>query len=291
MSAEIPNPTSENPDVQGVNDPSVLGGNVTSPFNEEVYKQKVQLLEGVLQVQTNENLITQGNTLINAVGGHREAERTDFWESIKSQQAQRSSREVGDILSADVKAWSKPDDQKDMFDKIVTSVAIDHRGTTDPERLQTGRDTVDFNVGFELDALVDTEELQDPTVLAKATQTIRLLVAEGIYKLHKWGNSAQLKTALGLIETYAEYVPDFNPKEAGFAEAREDLTMSLAALQVDQSSKPNYKYAKPERSHLFGDLSAGLAQLRTTEAHMFLRYQDFELPSNTPNGETAQKHQ
>ncbi len=265
-----------------VTDPSVLGGNVTAPFDEELYKQKVDFLEGVLQEQTTANLTAQSEVFVKAVGGHREAERVNVWEAVKKNEASRAYREVSSLLSEESPNVTKPEDEKDVFDKIVTSVTIDMRGTTDPHRVQAGADVVDFNVGGELDGLVDTDELQDPAVLAKATKTIRLLVADGQYKLNKWGNANQLQTALGLVETYTEWVPDFDPKEAGFDEAKASLTMSLAALQVDQKSKPNYQYAKPERSYLFAQTAAGLKQLRQTEAHMLLRYQDFELPQPTP---------
>lgn len=277
MSEQPPQPNPDEAIQAPVTDPSVLGGNVT-PFDEEAYKQKVGFLEGVLSEQTTANLSAQREVFVRAVGGHREAERVDLWEAVKKQEAGRAYREVGDILISEQASWSKPDEEKDVFDKVVTSVAVDHRGTTDPDRLQAGHDIVDFSAGSELDALVDTDELKDPAKLAKATNTIRLLVAQGQYKLHKWGNAGQLKTALELVETYAEWVPEFNPKEAGFDEAKGSLTMALAALQVDQSSKPNYQYAKPERNYLFGATSDGLKQLRRTEAHMFLRYNDFEVP-------------
>ena len=103
-------------------------------------------------------------------------------------------------------------------------------------------------------------------------------MAHGIYKLNRWGNADQLNTALGLLETYVEWVPDFNPKQAGFYEAKASITMSLAALQVDQSSKPNYEYAKPARNYLFAQTADSLGQLRATEAHLFLRFRDIELP-------------
>jgi hypothetical protein len=276
MSEQLPpNPT---PQESPATDPSMLGGNVTPPFDEEVYKQKVVLLEGALQEQTTAHLTAQREVFVKAVGGHREAERVDVWEAVKKNEARRAYGEVTDILAEESSNAIKPEEEKDVFDKVVTSVTLDMRGTTDLDRVQAGPDVVDFNVGSELDGLVDTGELQDPAVLAKATKTMRLLVADGQYKLNKWGNADQLKTALGLVETYTEWVPDFNPKEAGFDEAKAGLTMSLAALQVDQSSKPNYQYAKPERNYLFAQTADGLKQLRTTEAHMSLRYQDFELP-------------
>ncbi len=275
-----PNPT---PQEAPATDPSVLGGNVTPPVDDKLYEQKVGFLEGALQEQTTANLSSQREVIVKAVGGHREAERVNVWEAVKKQEARRSYGEVKEILAEEAPNVAKPEEEKDVFDKVVTSVTLDMRGTTEPERVQAGPDVVDFNVGGELDGLVDTGELQNPAVLAKATKTIRLLVADGQYKLNRWGSADQLRTALGLVETYAERVPGFNPKEAGFDGAKASLTMSLAALQVDQSSKPNYQFAKPERNYLFAQTADGLKKLRQTEAHMFLRYQDFELPQ--PAGE------
>lgn len=271
-----------NPDPQEAQatDPSALGGN-TSKSHKELYQQKVEFLEGALQEQTTANLTAQREVLMRAIGGSREAERIDVWEAIKEQEADHAYREVLDILAEVAPNTTKPEEEKDVFDKVTTRVALDIRGTTESDKMQAGPDVTDFEVGAELGDLVDTGELQDPATLAKATKTVRLLVADGQYKFHKWGNADQLKTALGLIETYTEGVPEFDPKEAGFDEAKANLTMSRAALQVDQNSKPNYKYAKPERSYLFTQTADGLKQLRTTEAHMFLRYQDIELPGST----------
>jgi hypothetical protein len=279
MSEQLP--PKPNPQEATVTDPSMLSGNVTPHFDEELYKQKVEFLEGALQEQTTANLSAQREVFVRAVGGHREAERVDVWEAVKKQEAGRAYGEVTHILAEEAPSVTKPDEQKDVFDKVFTSVMLDMRGTTESDKVQAGPDVVDFNAGGELDGLIDTGELQDPAVLAKATKTIRLLVADGQYKLNKWGNASQLNTALELVETYTEWVPDFNPKEAGFDEAKASLTMGLAALQVDQSSKPNYQYAKPERSNLFAQTADGLKQLRRTEAHMFLHYQDFELPPQT----------
>lgn len=278
MSEQLP-PSTPNPQ-EPPEDPTALGGDVT-PFDEEAYKQKVEFLEGVLQEQTTAILTSQREVFIKAMGGHREAERIDVWEALRKQEAGRAYRELSDMLAEEAPSVTKPEEEKDVFDKIATSVTLDIKGTTETDRVQAGPDVVDFNVGSKLDDLVDTGELQDPAVLAKATKTIRLLVADGQYKLHKFGNAGQLKTALDLIETYTEWIPDFNPKEAGFDEAKASLTMALAALQVDESSKPNYQYAKPERSYLFAQTADGLKQLRRTEAHMLLRYQDFELPPQT----------
>ncbi len=270
-----PNPS---PQETTATDPSALRDNLTPPLDEELHMQKVDFLEGVLLEQTTANLTAQREVLLKAVGGHREAERVDVWEAVKKQESRRAIGEVRDLLVEEAFSATKPEEEKDIFDKVVTRITLDIRGTTDPDKVQAGPDVVDFTVGSELDGLVDTGELQDPAVLAKATKTIRLLVADGLYKLHKWGNADQLRTALELVGTYAEWVPDFNPKEAGFDEAKASLTMSLAALQLDQSSKPNYQYAKPERNYLFAQTADGLGQLRRTEAHMFLRYQDFDLP-------------
>jgi hypothetical protein len=220
MSEQLP--PKPNPQEATVTDPSMLSGNVTPHFDEELYKQKVEFLEGALQEQTTANLSAQREVFVRAVGGHREAERVDVWEAVKKQEAGRAYGEVTHILAEEAPSVTKPDEQKDVFDKVFTSVMLDMRG-----------------------------------------------------------NASQLNTALELVETYTEWVPDFNPKEAGFDEAKASLTMGLAALQVDQSSKPNYQYAKPERSNLFAQTADGLKQLRRTEAHMFLHYQDFELPPQT----------
>lgn len=244
---------------------------------EELYSKKVGILEVALKEETDANLETQRKVLIKAAGGTREAERVDIWESVKKQEARRSRFEVSDILAGDTFDITSSDEDKDVFDKIATSVVLDMRDAAEPDRQQAGPDMTQFNVGGELEDLIDTDELQDPEVLAKATKTIRLLVENGQYKFNQWGNASQLNTALELIESYAEWVPDFNPKEAGFDEAKASLTMSLAALQADHIGKPNYRYAKPERTYLVNQAYDGLKKLRAAEAHMILRYRDLDI--------------
>ncbi len=268
--------------------PTGLGGNAALPLGEQLYLQKVDFLEGVLQQQTGADLSAQRGTLINALGGHREVERADVWEAVKKNEASRAHREVDTILIEESANIAKPSEDRDIFDTIAAQVAVDMRGTTEPGKLAHAPDTVDFSTGGELGSLIETDELDDPVVLAKATKAIRLLVVDGLYKVNRWGNADQLNTALRLIETYTEWVPDFNPNEAGLGEAKASLTMSLAAIQVDQDSKPNYQYAKPERAYLVAQTAGGLKQIRRTDAHMFLRYRDFELPEEETESDDSE---
>ncbi len=273
---ELPDP---NEQYQIPDDPTALAGGATAPFDEEAYGQKVEYLEYVYQQQTKANLAAQGTAFINSIGGHREAGRVDIWEALKQEGASHAYREVGKIISLSSDSLGKEPEECDVFDRVIARVAMDRNGTTDMTRMQAGPDVTDFDVGHELDELAGTPELSDPETLAKATRTIRLLVAHGQYKLNRWGQSDQLRTALDLMTTYTEWVPEFDPQEAGFDDAVHGLTMGLAALQVDNITKPNYPYAKPERSYLIREMSAGLSQLGTTEAHRFLRYNDLIFPA------------
>lgn len=288
--SELSPPQDPNLQQAPVVDPSVLGGNVTPPSDEELYKQKVELLEGALQEQTNADVAAQSLVLLKAVGGPREAARVNIWEGIKKQDAYRIAGERSHIIIAEAENILKPEEEKDVVDKVVSSVADDIGAKSYLSPSIAGYiapESTDFNAGNGLKDLIETGELNDPSLLDKATTAIRLLAVHGLYKLHKWGNADQLRTALVLMETYAEQVPDFNPKEAGFDELKASLTMALAALQVDQNSKPNYQAAKPERGYLAAQTAGGLKQLRHTEAHMFLRYRDFDLPQPTENQQKA----
>lgn len=276
-----PFPGNQDPQ-EPLDDPSTLGGNAAlQPSDDEQYGDKLHILEGILEEQTQANLTAQRETFIKAVGGFREAQRVDLWEAIKKRGASSAFGQVSHLLGEVAADAAKPAEERDAFDDVATSVTMDIRGTTDSNRVQAGPNVTDFNVGSNLDRYIGTGELQDPALLAKATKTIHLLVADGLYKLNAWGNASQLQTALDLVEKYTAGVPDFNPAEAGFHDARDSLTMARAALDVDQTTKPNYQYAKPERSYLFAQTTAGLRILDRTEAHMFLRYNDFELPDQT----------
>jgi len=278
MSEQLQTPAIQNQPPVAEGDASALGGNVTQPFDEEVYAQKVEFLEGRLEKWTTEALALEGARLTEAFGGHNEASRQEVWETIKQYKARRAALDVANLLGARTDSWSKPEDKKDIFDKITSKVAWDVRGSLDPDREMTGVDVANFNIGAELDAFVDSAASRDPATVAKATATIRLLVAQGAYKFHRWGRGDQLKTALELGATFTEWVPDFDPHKAGMPEVRDDLINSLAALQVDNQTKPNYRHAKPERNHLFSDLSNCLTILNRAEAHLFLRDNDISLP-------------
>ena len=272
MSEQVPfEPT---PQEVSADDPSILGGNVTPPFDDELYEQKVEFLEGYLQKETETDLAAQRLALVKAVGGDRAVERVNVWEIVKESEARRAYNGVYRILAEQSPSVIKPEEQKDIFDKVISRISLDMRGTTS----YAGADVVDASAGRNLDGLVETDQLQDPAVLAKATETIRLLVTTGQYKLHKWGDASQLETALELIETYTEWVAGFDLKKAGLDEARSSLTIALAALQLDNTTKPTYKYSMPERRYLFAKTTDGLRRLRRSEVHAFLWRQDFDLP-------------
>ena len=270
-------------------DPSALGGNATPPFNEELYNEALTALEGMAEERTTAILATQREAFVEAVGGDSEAQRINLWEIVKKGESTWAYDEVAGILRGQSSNVAKPEEEKDVFDKVVTRVVLDIRGTTDPRRLVRAPDVTDFAAGHELDDLIDTGELQEPVVLAKATQTIQLLLAHGLYKLNKWGNANQLEVALKLAEAYAEWVPAFNPKEAGYDKAETSLISGLAALQVDEISKPNYEYAMPGRRYLFDKITNGLKTIHRVGAHVFLRDYDFSL-SQQPTSEQPESN-
>lgn len=273
--AEAPDPhiQDEVPD-----NPSATGGNTTVPFDEEAYAAKVEYLEGVLREQTEAGLSAERTRLITTLGGHRKVEGVNVWEAVKKQSAMKYHRQVGTLLTAEKESMAKPAEDRDVFDTAVARIVGDRNGPAGINSIEAGPDIVDFVAGFGMDELAGTPELEDPEVLAKATRTIRLLVAQGQYKLNQWGRSDQLRAALDLMTTYTEWVPGFDPHEAGFDEAVNGLTLSLAALQVDDNSKSNYRYAYQERGPLMAGMSSALQQLRVTEAHRFLQQNDIVLP-------------
>ncbi len=279
MSQEQFPPSDPNPQEQAVASAAMPEESVKHQNDQESYVAKINVLEGVLKEDTDAAVLAQQKMLIGRAGGPNNAERVNIWEAVKKEQASASRQEVSDLLVTNKETWSgKTLGEGDVFDQVWTAVAKDMRGSTDPQSVTGEGDIVDFDAGASLEDLLEDEQLQDPEQLAKATQTIRLLVAHGTYKFIKWGNSGQLEQALKLMESYTERVPGFNPKEAGFDEAGADITMSLGALRADRASKPNYQHAKPERDHLLRATSGALERLRRTEAHVFLRSHDFELP-------------
>lgn len=278
MSEQLP--IVKDPQEQHGVDPSVLGGNIASGFDVELYDKKVALVVGALRLQDASDIRAQAESYMESLGGERQVESVDVWEGIKPKLTGLTLSSIKDRLTTHASCVSKLEEDKDVFDTIISRVYEDMKGTYSPTPHKAVGDATDLNIGQELDALVDSGDFTDPATLKKATETIRLLVVSGEYKLYRWGRADQLNTALELMEAYTEWVPGFDATAAGFFDARARLTTASAALGLDNATKRHYKYAQPGLSGLMSSSTHGLETLRRVQAHMYLREYDITVPGS-----------
>lgn len=234
-------------------DPSAQGAQVkTSDFEQHLEAARAE---------TRNEIAGDAKRLIDAVGGPREASSAEIWEGHGGLKESLSSYAHGEVMNA-VLATPEVEGDKNPFDAVVSAV----RG----DMLQYGSgkavDATGFHVGRELAELAG--DLDDPDTLDKATKTVRLLALTGAYKLARWGNGNQLEDALAVADAFSEKVPGFDPFEAGSDEVRTTLTSIASAVEADQQTKPNYKFAKPERSSLVQSATQGLDALDRMQARM-----------------------
>src|SRR5687768_5740079 len=126
-----------------------------------------------------------------------------LWGRARDAAAGAALMHADEILS-DSDILHKPDLYKDVFDVITAEVQKDIKGAEEKRWGFKGQDKPEFDVGQKLHDLLKAEEVKDPEVLKKATDTMGLLLTVGAFKFADHGNDTQLQTALGLLEAYTE---------------------------------------------------------------------------------------
>jgi hypothetical protein len=263
---------SETNELALVIDPTIT---IVNPAEDPAYTEQVAAVAEALQPGTQEEIDSTRLDFIRRVGGFDAAGRVDLWESLRQGEATTASQQISEAVDVTHGVWANATGDGDAADRVITAVARDARGTTDPTRFARG-DIVDFSVGGGLTDMIESGEIQDPAVLLKVTAAARLLVEQGIYKYTRWGSGDQLQQALDVLEQFAERVPAFDINIAGVDRAKSVLVRSAAAFHGDNLSKPNYVYAKPERGYLHPTALAGLRTVERIAAHKLLQKTPFD---------------
>jgi hypothetical protein len=255
-----------------VTDPTIT---IINPAEDPAYPEQVTAVAEALQAGTQEEVNATRGQFIGHVGGFDAANSVNFWESVRTGEARIASQQISEAVGVTQDLWANSTGEGDAADRVITAVARDARGTTDPTRVDRG-DIVDFSAGSSLTDMIESGEIQDPAILLKATAAARLLIEQGIYKFTKWGSGDQLEQALSVIEQFAERVPAFDINMAGIGRARSALVRSVAALHADNITKPNFLYAMPERGYLHPTAIAGLRTVERITAHKLLQETPFD---------------
>lgn len=185
--------------------------------------------------------------------------QVDLWENIRGQVAGVTYKNTRLLVSEHI-----PLDDDPVIESIYNSVSIDLFGSPDLG-IYTGRDIVDWGTGDKL--LDECRQIEDltPKESSEAMEATHLLCQYGLYKFAKWGNGSQLLLATELAKE-ATLKGSFDDLDD--LESVENMLLLLeAACELDNSSKPNYQYAKPERLYIMQTIYAARVNLGTARMH------------------------
>lgn len=253
------------------------------------YNKKVDFLVAAMEPQNQESVDSEQARLIGAVGGAREAEAVNIWDILRRSEQSKVADELKEILSGRVDDIPKTPEERDAFDKVVAKLSIVRLGVHTIPGADEFRDRGNKYLTFPADLkgdvdkglydLIDTDTLEDPANLTKAELTIKALLLDGLQQFYanEYANSA-LQDAIKLLEVYTRDVPNFRPLKAGYEYVQLHAVAIAGALRADDTSKPNWEYAKPERRPIRKEIWESLHGLSAVKAHVFLRRNDFDLP-------------
>lgn len=183
----------------------------------------------------------------------------DLWENIRGQVAETAHNNTRLLMNEHA-----PFEDDSVIESIYNSVSIDLFGSPDLG-IYTGRDIVDWGTGDKL--LDECRQIEDltPKESSEAMEATHLLCQYGLYKFAKWGNGSQLLLATELAKE-ATLKGSFDDLDD--LESVENMLLLLeAACELDNSSKPNYQYAKPERLYIMQTIYAARVNLGTARMH------------------------
>lgn len=230
-----------------------------------IYHDNVDLVAAAARITIDEGVDRARSDLL--IEYHDKAKDIDFWGSVSQEQASQAAEIRGAVMDELGPSWHNRSlaDTNDPCDRALIRLAMDIRGSTDPQRAIRPSDAINFATGVDLVRLIDSDVLQDPAALTKATLTIRALIATGLDKFSTYESDRQLLMALSVMEQYAQRVPNFDLEAAGLGDARLMLGVSRAALQVDNMTKSGHQLS--DRSRLFEVTHNGLETLAHAEAY------------------------
>lgn len=196
-------------------------------------------------------------------------EKTDIWAALKNTVV-RSGEDI--VMSELVPLARTSAPLPEGCSQVVKQVKGDKEPLLTSWGTRKPVDAVDFAAGNSLKLTDDEGDVTKdlPTSveeLVAVQRTIRLLVGYGLDKLGRFGNTSQLKVAADLIADYAVLCPGFDMVDAGANDLMTGVVNTLAAIELDNESKPNYESARPERRAITQGCTEALDFVLEAQAH------------------------
>ncbi len=175
----------------------------------------------------------QKHLRLNLIRQNIDLDSTDVWEAMRQNKASEARANIASMLAVDGASR-----QADVFGNIAAGIKDDLYGGH-------GREDSVINMG---DPSLAELVITSPEQMEKAEATVALQVQNGIYKFVRWGVATQLLGVLHDLDTLSDSHEGFDTTKAGLDNAVNLCISALAAINLDNQTKPNYPYAKPERA-------------------------------------------
>jgi hypothetical protein len=184
----------------------------------------------------------------------------DLWENIRGQVAETAHNNTRLLMNEHA-----PFEDDSVIESIYKTVSVDLFGNPD-QGIYAGQDIVDSCAGGKLlDECLEVEDLT-PKESSEVLEATHLLCQYGLYKFARWGHGSQLLLATELAK---EIALKGSIDNLGVIDTVENmLLLQGAACELDNSSKPNYQYAKPERLYIRQTIHAALVNLSIARNHI-----------------------
>lgn len=241
---------------------------LSDELDENAFEQIRSLAEKFAKEQT-EAAITEDRERTMQRNGAGILRRSSVWEAMRGVESKAAAKQLDELLEAQKPNVLKPLQDQDNFDRIVSALYSDIKGRPEAS-YDKSVDSAALNLGSELKELLDSKKLKDPDVIDKAADTIRLLSTAGLYKLMKWQNAAQIKTATMLIEAFAANL-DFDIESADYEYTKAMLVRAAAVLELDLATKPDYQSDRPEMALRNADIHECLDALNRAHSYIIAR--------------------
>jgi hypothetical protein len=234
------------------------------------YELIVEAVATTIEPHTHEEVAKMRGSFIQRAGYN--AERTAFADPIRKELAGYASRDTDAVLEQTRDVWSldRTANPDDVIGSTLRHVANDALGEKPGGGLQRPIDSVYFAPGSEVRDAVENGDLDttDPVVQAKLEIAVTTLSSYGLYKMNAWtgSHSDTLMEGLQLMEACVANIPDFDPERAGYDSIKQHLMNTLAAVQADNFTKPNYQFTRPDLRIVNQDVRKALHIMHRIEA-------------------------
>jgi hypothetical protein len=239
---------------------------------DSIERRKVEIITRAFTDASEERVSTNIGALRQQVGGSRNAERVDVWEGIRRSISGNAYLE----MSSNIATIRQETEQNSFLSKIAESIHSDvfegpSKSMKIPESID--RDPSGMLAGY----IAERGAELSGNELGEVEDALYLLSLNAQYKFFQWQRSDQLQSVLDLQEQLLKVNDEFDPARSGFFELRNTLENARASIELDWNSKPNYKYAHPEYSLRFNNISTLLHKLHQIGVVKFFKEHDLEL--------------